>query len=264
MNKQGNHNTKQLNDYAYGIHSVLSVLKNSPNTVSELYLARKKPDTNLTMILEVAKKLSIPVKTVSNETLDGFAPSSNHQGIVAKITNTTLEDYSENDINPLLDSIKEPHLILLLDSLSDPHNLGACLRTSDAFGVHMVIANKDKAVGMTPSVRKVACGAAETVPFVQVTNLARTMDMLKERGIWFYGTTEKSELSVFDAEFKGSLGFVLGAEGSGMRRLTSERCDFLISIPMMGSVPSLNVSVAAGVFLFEVTRQRRLSAVLKK
>jgi 23S rRNA (guanosine2251-2'-O)-methyltransferase len=148
--------------------------------------------------------------------------------------------------------------LLILDSVQDPHNLGACLRTADAAGVHMVIAPKDHSVGLTPAVRKVACGAAEVLPFVQVTNLASTMKMLKARNIWLYGTSDKATQSIYQTDLKnGSIGLVMGAEGPGLRRLTQESCDVLVSIPMHGSVPSLNVAVATGVCLFEYVRQRQ-------
>ena len=156
----------------------------------------------------------------------------------------------------LIEKAETPPLFLVLDSVTDPHNLGACLRSADAAGVAAVIAPKDKAVGLTPVVRKVACGAAETVPFVVVTNLARTLDKMKDAGIWMIGAAGEAEQSIYQSDFNGPMAVVMGAEGSGMRRLTRERCDFLANIPMAGVVTSLNVSVATGVFLFEALRQR--------
>lgn len=163
----------------------------------------------------------------------------------------------ENDLKDLLANTESP-LFLILDQVTDPHNLGACLRTADAAGVCAVITPKDHSATLTDTVRHIACGAAENVPFIQVTNLARTMDQLKEAGVWLTGTADEAEKSLYDVDFKGAAGIVLGAEGPGMRRLTSERCDFLVRIPMLGKVPCLNVSVAAGVCLFEAVRQRTI------
>lgn len=164
---------------------------------------------------------------------------------------------SEDDLFDLVESLKEPPFLLILDSVQDPHNLGACLRSADAAGVHAVIAPKDRAVTLTDTVRKVACGAAEHLPFVTVTNLARTLNHLKEAGLWLVGTADDAKESLYDVDLTGPLGLVMGAEGQGLRRLTRERCDFLVHIPMAGSVECLNVSVATGVCLFEAVRQRR-------
>ena len=161
----------------------------------------------------------------------------------------------EDDLKALLTSTANP-LLLILDQVTDPHNLGACLRTADAAGAHAVIVPKDHSATLTDTVRHIACGAAESVPFIQVTNLARTMELLKEAGVWITGTADVAEKSLYDIDLTGPTALVLGAEGSGMRRLTGERCDFLIRIPMLGKVPCLNVSVAAGVCLFEAVRQR--------
>jgi 23S rRNA (guanosine2251-2'-O)-methyltransferase len=161
----------------------------------------------------------------------------------------------ENDLREILSRTECP-LLLILDQVTDPHNLGACLRTADAAGAHAVIVPKDHSAPLTDTVRHIACGAAEHVPFIQVTNLARTMGQLKERGVWLTGTADEATKSVYDMDLTGPTGIVMGAEGSGMRRLTSENCDFLVRIPMQGNVPCLNVSVAAGVCLFEAVRQR--------
>jgi len=170
------------------------------------------------------------------------------------------KDYSENDLYDLLDELDNERIqpfLLVLDGVTDPHNLGACLRTADAAGVHAVIAPKDNAASINPTVRKVASGAAEAVPFIAVTNLARTLDSLKERGIWLTGTSDKAQQTLYQADLKGAMALVMGAEGTGIRRLTEERCDFLVSIPMCGQVSSLNVSVATGVCLYEALRQRQ-------
>ena len=167
-----------------------------------------------------------------------------------------MQEYNENDLYDLLDQLEDTPFLLVLDGVTDPHNLGACLRTADAAGIQAVIAPKDNAAGLTPTARKVASGAAETVPFIPVTNLARTLDNLKERGIWLTGTSDKASQNLYQADLKGPMALVMGAEGAGIRRLTEERCDFLVSIPMQGQVSSLNVSVATGVCLYEALRQR--------
>ena len=163
---------------------------------------------------------------------------------------------NENDLWTLLDGLKNPPFLLILDQVQDPHNLGACLRSADAFGVDAVIVPKDHSVDLTPSARKVACGAAEAVPFIPVTNLARTMRELKERNIWLIGTADDAEQSLYDAKLTGAIAIVMGTEGKGLRRLTKENCDLLVKIPMHGTVESLNVSVATGIFLYEAARER--------
>ena len=163
----------------------------------------------------------------------------------------------ENDLFKILDNLPEPPLLLILDSIQDPHNLGACLRTADAAGIHAVIAPKDRTVSLTDTVRKIACGAAEHIPFCTVINLARTLKQLQKRDIWLVGTTDGAGQSLYDIDLTGPIGLVMGAEGKGLRRLTSEICDFLVRIPMNGSVNCLNVSVATGICLFEAVRQRK-------
>jgi len=167
----------------------------------------------------------------------------------------------ESDLFAMLDKLSEPAFLLILDGVQDPHNLGACLRTAEAAGVHVVLAPKDRSVAVTETVRKVACGGAERVPFVQITNLARVMDQLKEAGLWLVGTSDRAERTVYDLDLSGPLAIVMGSEGKGLRRLTAEKCDFLAQIPMSGSVESLNVSVATGVCLYEAVRQRRAQAI---
>jgi 23S rRNA (guanosine2251-2'-O)-methyltransferase len=244
-------------EYIYGIHTVLALLKARPKNVSVIYLARKKHEDNSDEIMRLAEDAGIRVENINPYELDAMLAGVNHQGIAAKI-NTEATVYDEQDLLDLLANLKEPAFFLVLDSVQDPHNLGACLRVANAAGVHAVIAPKDRAVGLTPAVSKVASGAAETTPFVQVTNLVRTMQILQKEGVWFYGACEKAEKNIYQTDFKGSTALVLGAEGSGLRRLTRDTCDFLISIPMFGTVSSLNVSVAAGVCLFEAVRQRTL------
>ena len=188
-------------------------------------------------------------------------PDARHQGVVARCRAVTV--WQEDDLDQLLDGLSVPPLLLVLDGVQDPHNLGACLRSADAAGVHAVIAPRDRAVGLTPVVRKVASGAAETVPFIQVTNLARTLRTLKDKGLWTVGADAEGDGDVFSADLRGPTVLVMGAEGQGMRRLTREHCDLLVRIPMQGTVESLNVSVATGICLFEAVRQRGLRAPLK-
>jgi 23S rRNA (guanosine2251-2'-O)-methyltransferase len=249
----------QQGEYIYGLHSVHSFIKSKPGDLSMIYVGERKTIPILDEILAMAKEFDINVHSVANMELDCFVHNENHQGIVAKLRVINSGVYEEKDLEPLLDSLKEPPFLLLLDCVHDPHNLGACLRTADAAGVHIVLTPKDRACGLTPAVRKVACGAAETTPFIQVTNLARTMSMLKERGIWLYGAVQDAQDSIFSAKLKGPLGIVLGSEGEGLRHLTRESCDFLISVPMLGAVSSLNVSVATGICLFEALRQSKFS-----
>jgi 23S rRNA (guanosine2251-2'-O)-methyltransferase len=193
---------------------------------------------------------------MDRERLDGLAQHGRHQGVLARIVDTPIP---YRDIHDILESdLDEPPFFLVLDGVEDPHNLGACLRVADAMGVHAVIAPKDRAAGLNATVRKVASGAAETVPFIAVTNLARTLRELKEAGVFLVGTTAEAEQDLFESKLQGPIAMVLGAEGRGLRRLTAETCDALVGIPMFGTVESLNVSVATGICLYEVRRQRNL------
>lgn len=246
-----------MNDeIVFGIHAVKNLLKRSPERIREIFLQKGRDDERLMDIVQLANKHSINLQAVKKTVLDDRA-QGNHQGVIARAKPVQSKD--ENQLLQQLDSLNEPAFLVVLDSITDPHNLGACLRTADAAGVHGVIAPKDKAVGLTATVSKVACGAAESVPFYQVTNLARTMKELQDRGIWLYGTAGEASESVFKTDLKGSIAIVMGAEGKGLRRLTREACDHLIHIPMAGDVSSLNVSVATGVCLFEAVRQRQSS-----
>jgi len=203
-----------------------------------------------------AEQQGISVNALDRNKLDQLANNEQHQGIVAKCR--LSKRFTENDLNYLLDQITESPFLLILDEVQDPHNLGACLRTANGAGVHIVIAPQDRSAGLTPVARKVACGAAEETPFIQVTNLARTLRQLKERGIWLYGAADEAQNNIYQTDLKGPIALVLGSEGKGLRRLTREHCDYLISIPMLGAVSSLNVSVATGVCLYEAVRQRSL------
>ncbi len=239
--------------WVYGIHAVDALLQRQPNRIEELWLQQGRNDQRMQDIQQHAKQLGIRCRTVPREELDEQA-EGNHQGVMAKTKPAqTLRD---RDLKELLDATEHQPLLLILDGVTDPHNLGACLRTADAAGVDAVIAPKDNSAPLNGTVRKVACGAAEVIPYIQVTNLARTMKHIQERGIWITGTAGEAEQSVYDADLKGAVALVMGAEGKGMRRLTRENCDFLVKLPMAGSVSSLNVSVATGVCLFEIVRQR--------
>lgn len=238
----------------YGIHAVESALRNDPENIGRIWMDKQGRKNRLRDLLQLLEECGLSNIPTDAEQLGKYANTHRHQGVVAEYTRA--QTYTENDLYDLLDRLGEPAFLLVLDGVTDPHNLGACLRSCDATGVHAVIAPRDNAAGITPTARKVASGAAETVPFITVTNLARTLDQLKERGIWLTGTSDKAEQTLFEANLKGPMALVMGAEDKGVRRLTEERCDFLISIPMRGQVSSLNVSVATGVCLYEAMRQR--------
>ena len=246
-----------MKNIIYGIHAVQSTLENNAAQIKVLFVQQGREDKRLQKILTLAKKNDISVQHADKKTLEKMV--AQHQGVVAEVVAQQLQQrYHENDLLKLVDAIEGAKLILVLDGVTDPHNLGAILRTADAAGVHLVISPKDRAVGITPVVCKVAAGAAETVPFIQVTNLARTMQQLQELGVWFYGTDDQAVQSLYQHDLTGNIALVMGAEGEGMRRLTREHCDYLVSLPMAGQVSSLNVSVATGVCLFEIMRQKKL------
>ncbi len=238
-----------------GIHSVRTALRFGAEGVDELWLERTRRDHRLAELADLARQAGIRLRHRERNQLDQAAGGANHQGALAWVSVPAAR--AEQDLASLLDRLSGPPLLLLLDEVQDPHNLGACLRTAEAAGVHAVIAPRDKAVGLTPVVCKVASGAAETLPYFQVTNLARLMDQLKERGIWLIGTAGESDEDLYVTDLTGPLGLVMGGESGGLRRLTRERCDLLVGLPMHGKVESLNVSVAAGVCLYEALRQRR-------
>ena len=240
-------------EIVFGIHAVTSLLKQDPHRVKTLFVLSGREDARLLPLLEEASKLGISVQMTARKRLDDMAGGV-HQGIVADCKPMQAQD--ETYLDYLLDSTDEPLLLLVLDGVTDPHNLGACLRTAEAAGVQAVIAPKDKSAPLNATVSKVACGAAETVPYIQVTNLARSMQKMQAAGIWITGTAGEAEHTLYEVDLKGSMALVMGAEGKGMRRLTREHCDQLVKIPMLGQISSLNVSVATGVCLFEVVRQR--------
>lgn len=240
-------------ELVFGLHAVQSILKSAPQRVLELFALRNRDDQRLQKIVQQAQKLNIPLRWQTRAELDKLC-DGNHQGVAlwAKPGVTHDEAY----LWQLLEGLQCDPLLLVLDGVTDPHNLGACLRTADAAGVHAVIVPKDNSVGLNETVRKVACGAAETVPLIPVTNLARCLKKLQDSGVWIVGTAGETDLNLYSAPLTGPLAVVMGAEGKGMRRLTREHCDHLVRIPMAGSVSSLNVSVATGVCLFEALRQR--------
>ncbi|MGZ9897119.1 23S rRNA (guanosine(2251)-2'-O)-methyltransferase RlmB [Shewanella gaetbuli] len=241
----------------FGIHAVEALLQNSPERVIELWLLQGRDDERLAPLVAAAQAVGIKSQRSARKVLDEKADSSQHQGVVARVKAAKV--LTENDLDSLmvkLESQQKKPFLLILDGVTDPHNLGACLRNADAAGVHGVIVPKDNSVGLTSVVSKVACGAAEVVPLFQVTNLARTMRYIQEKGVWIVGTAGEADSNVYQADLKGALAIAMGAEGKGLRRLTRESCDSLISIPMAGTVSSLNVSVATGICLFEAVRQR--------
>jgi len=244
-------------DLIYGHHAVAAVLRRDPACLLEICIAEgARPQGELSRILEEARRIGLRIRTAPRKELDVLTSESAHQGIVA--WQKPSRAHSEADLDALLTRTRCTPLLLILDGLKDPHNLGACLRSADAAGAHAVIAPKDRATGLTPVVRKVASGAAESLPFIQVTNLARTLRHLKQQGIWLVGADAAAEQNLYQTDLTGPVALVMGAEGEGLRRLTRDHCDFLARIPMAGAVASLNVSVAAGICLFEAVRQRGL------
>ena len=236
----------------FGFHSVLAKLRHDPGAVREIYVDSARRDARLRDLLEHAAFAKVRVLPVESARLEAIAPGARHQGVIATVDGTQRHVV----LDDVLDTLDEPAFLLVLDGIQDPHNLGACLRVADAVGAHAVIAPKDRAVGLTQTAVKVASGAAETVPYITVTNLARTLRELKEREIWVIGSDAEAKHELYDADWPIACAWVLGAEGDGLRRLTRETCDQLVSIPMLGSVASLNVSVATGVCLYEARRRR--------
>ena len=241
------------NEFIYGIHAVKAVLEREPERFIEAYVLKGRQDDRLMPILNDLQVCGVSIQQMTRKTLDDKARGANHQGIIARVK--PAKQLNENDIDDILAQHESP-LLLVLDGVTDPHNLGACLRNADAAGAAALIVPKDRSAPMNATVSKVACGAAEVVPLIRVTNLARTMRTLQEKGIWFVGTAGEATHDIYQAKLNGPLAIVMGAEGDGMRRLTRETCDDLIKIPMAGSVSSLNVSVASGICLFEAVRQR--------
>ncbi|MBS3797339.1 23S rRNA (guanosine(2251)-2'-O)-methyltransferase RlmB [Pseudoalteromonas sp. BDTF-M6] len=241
------------NELIFGFHSVEAILSKEPERFLEIYALKGREDKRLNDVINQARKFGISIQFMQRKALDDKAKGEQHQGIIARVR--AGKQYSEKDLDDIIKREQMPFL-LVLDGITDPHNLGACLRSADAAGVHAVVVPKDKSAKLNATVRKVACGAAETVPLVQVTNLARTLREIKDAGVWVVGTAGETDTTLFEANLTGPIAIVMGAEGDGMRRLTREHCDVLVKIPMVGTVSSLNVSVATGISLFEVLRQR--------
>ena len=244
-------------ELVFGIHAVNELIKRSPERFIELFLLKGRDDERLMPIINLSRKYGIPAQMVSRKFLDDKSEGEQHQGVVARVQQG--KTYTEADLDDIIESAEKqgvPPFLLILDGVTDPHNLGACLRNADAAGVQAIIVPKDNAARLTGTVRKVAVGAAETVPLVQVTNLARTMKQLQQMGVWIIGTAGETDTCLYDMKLSGPMALVMGAEGKGMRRLTRENCDQLVKLPMAGSVSSLNVSVATGICLFEIVRQR--------
>lgn len=237
-----------------GVHAVMTALKTRPDAITRVLLEQPSQNRRLNELESLARQAGIRVNKAARSELDQVSEIERHQGVLAEMTASA--EWSEADLAKLLDQLDTDPLLLVLDGVTDPHNLGACLRTAEASGVQAVIVPRDRASGLTAVVRKSSAGAAELVPLVQVTNLARTLRALKDRGIWLVATSDQAEVSLYDQNLKGPLALVMGSEGQGIRRLTAELCDYLVSIPMAGAIESLNVSVATGVCLYEILRQR--------
>jgi 23S rRNA (guanosine2251-2'-O)-methyltransferase len=241
---------------ACGIHAVRLLLERSPGRVQRLLLSSGRDAGRLAELRALAGRAGVAVSAVDDALLAKLADGGRHQGVVAELVARSTDP--ETEFEEALERAGPAPLLLVLDGVQDPHNLGACLRCADAAGVAAVIAPRDRAAGLTPVARKVAAGAADTVPFVPVVNLARTLRDLKARGLWIVGADDSAGRTLYEADLTGPVAIVVGSEGEGLRRLTRESCDLLVSIPMAGAVESLNVSVATGVVLFEAVRQRRV------
>lgn len=243
-----------MSEKIFGIHAVQALLERQPQRFQQVFVLKGREDRRLQPLIQSLEAQGIAVQVATRQWLDEASEGAVHQGILAQVK--PGRQYQEGDLPDLLEKIEQP-LILILDGVTDPHNLGACLRSADAAGVDAVIVPKDRSAALNATAKKVACGAAETVPLIRVTNLARTMRLLQEYHVWIVGTAGEADHTLYQSKMTGGMALVMGAEGEGMRRLTREHCDELISIPMAGSVSSLNVSVATGICLFEAVRQRQ-------
>jgi 23S rRNA (guanosine2251-2'-O)-methyltransferase len=239
--------------FIHGFHAIIAKLRHQPQAILEIFIAADRRDARVRDLLKHAKAQAVRVVPVDANRLEGMAGGGQHQGVAARVSVESRRVM----LDDVLDTLEEPPFLLILDGVQDPHNLGACLRVADAVGAHAVVAPKDRAVGLTQTAIKVASGAAESVPYVTVTNLARTLRELKERGVWIVGADGSAGTDLYVARWPEATAWVLGTEGEGLRRLTRETCDQLLVIPMLGSVQSLNVSVAAGICLYEARRRMR-------
>ena len=250
---------KKSHELIYGIHAVEAALRNQQENVLQVFVQQGRNDNRIKKLLSIAENSGIHVQAISNEKLKEKCPKARHQGVVAEIR---LSDTNSLSLDDILD--KKQLLLLVLDEVQDPHNIGACLRTADAIGADAVIVSKNRSPALTPVIRNVASGAAETVPYIMVSNLARALEKIKENNVWIIGTSGDCAQTIYDAsknlKREQSLALVMGSEGKGMRRLTREACDELVSIPMQGSVESLNISVATAVCLYEIRRQQAASS----
>lgn len=245
---------KKPDEQVYGLHAVRHVFENDISRVTEIWVQEGRNDAKLNTLLKQAKQQQIAIQPVPKKNLDKLTENGHHQGIVIRCKAASKK--TKISLSDLLSSLTKPPFLLVLDEVQDPHNLGACLRTADAAGIDAVIVPENRACQLTSIVRAVACGATENVPLIQVTNLARTLSWLQSQGVWLIGADGEGKSTVFEANLTGPLALVLGSEGKGLRRLTLETCDVLVHIPMFGRVESLNVSVAAGILLYEAVRQR--------
>ncbi len=243
-----------MSEKIFGIHAVQALLERQPQRFQQVFVLKGREDRRLQPLIHALEAQGITIQVATRQWLDEASEGAVHQGILAQVK--PGRQYQEGDLPDLLEKIETP-LLLILDGVTDPHNLGACLRSADAAGVHAVIVPKDRSAALNATAKKVASGAAETVPLIRVTNLARTMRLLQQYHVWIVGTAGEADHTVYQSKMTGGMALVMGAEGEGMRRLTREHCDELISIPMAGSVSSLNVSVATGICLFEAVRQRQ-------
>jgi len=241
---------KSKNELIYGIHAVESALEHSCESVLGIWMLQGRKDKKVQGVIKLAQRHGVSIEAISSDKMNKKCPDANHQGVIANIRPTKKNAVALEDVLE-----KEKLLLLVLDGVQDPHNIGACLRTADAAGVDAVLVSKNRSPGLTAVMRKVASGAAETVPYIQVSNLARAMQQLRDDNVWIIGTSGETETSIYDISATPRMAVVMGSEGKGMRRLTRENCDELVSIPMQGSVESLNISVAAGISLFEVRRK---------
>jgi 23S rRNA (guanosine2251-2'-O)-methyltransferase len=242
-------------EHVFGLHAVHGLLERNPERVTLLMVLESRGDGRVEELLQLAKTAGVAMRRVSRQELDEQVPGVSHQGVLALIG--SAPNLGEQDLPELLAGLDHAPFLLILDGVQDPHNLGACLRSADAAGVDVVILPRDRSAPLNATVRKVACGAAETVPLIRVTNLARTLRALRDAGVWLYGAAGEAPKTLYETDLSGPLALLLGGEGKGLRRLTREHCDGLMSIPLAGSVSSLNVSVATGICLFEALRQRR-------
>lgn len=242
-----------MSEIVFGIHAVQALLDSCPQRFQEVFIPKGRDDRRLQTLVKALEAQGIVIQVANKQMLDNTSEGAVHQGIIARVK--PGRQYQEGDLPDLLASLENPFL-LILDGVTDPHNLGACMRSADAAGVHAVIVPKDRSAALNATAKKVASGAAEHIPLIRVTNLARTMRVLQEANVWIVGTAGEADHTLHQSRMTGPMALVMGAEGEGMRRLTREHCDELISIPMAGSVSSLNVSVATGVCLFEAVRQR--------